>query len=45
MRMREEIWDMMGVLEEGRGMLEANILSICMGLVSYLEEHQRLPAR
>ncbi len=34
MRMREgEIQDMMGVLDEGRAILEAKVLSICMGLV------------
>lgn len=44
MRVREEeIWDMMGALD-GR-ILEQSVLSICMGLVPYLEEHQRLRAR
>ena len=37
------IRDMMGVLDGG--MLEQSVLSICMGLAPYLEEHQRLRAR
>lgn len=40
-----EIRDMTRVRREGSGMLEHGVLSICIGLVPYLEEHQRLRAR
>lgn len=42
MQMREgAMRDMMGSLDEGRSMLEQSVLllSICMGLVPYFEEH------
>lgn len=42
---KEGIRNMIGVPEEGGGKLELSDLSICMGLVPYLEEHQRLRAR
>lgn len=39
------IRNMMGSLDRGKEVLEQSVLSICMGLVPYLEEHQRLRAR
>ena len=39
MQMREGMMDMMRVLDGG--VLERSVLSICIALVPYLEEHQR----